>query len=825
MERPAPPRLRLRLKIIAVLFTLTGAVALLLEQAFEKMLSTLLGCSTPAAATVLGVYFAGLGLGGLAYGLLIRPHASQPILIYACLEGGIGLCALLMYLFFDDLIPVFVPLLSLGFNNFWLLQFLRMLVAVCWIMPLTFLMGASFPAIVDALEILRVPHRGRAMSKFYMINLLGGLIGVFIGLYVIFPRFGVDGALLAACLINSVACFTAILLAQGMKTRSTAYDLEENLAPIMGPSGLRYSSMLLVVAFVSGFLFFALEVLWTHLIAAVMGNSIYAFGTMLATVLLGLGVGAAVASLSSPSPKTQTLPALTNLVLSGAIILTLFYGLWPLAPIFFLAVGGSAHTFLQGEIIRWLLALFMLLPAAVILGMIYPALFRLDIFPNEQRGAVAGQLGAMNAAGCILGALVCGFLLIPYLGSEGSMRFLIALLGLCGLALCLVYLRGRARLVRILISLTTLLVVVWQDPWNRLILTSGVHVYFSPGYVLPHTNLLFFHEDTYGGMTTVVENRQSQVVRTLLTNGKFQGNDSSEMAAQVGFALVPMMFVSAFDDALVIGLGTGHSAHIIETMGFKSIDVAEIAPGIVQGARQFFPHINGGVVDRPNVHLILEDGRNVLLLRQKQYDLITMEISSLWFAGSTNLYSSEFYALVKRRLKPGGVFQQWVQLHHIGTDELLNEISTLRHVFPCVSLWVLGRQGILVASEREQIIQPGFLRQLEAHRDILSQDAITLPGRFQTMLASRLLAPGDVTRIAASYGALNTDRNRALEYASPRYNLSRVDHYRDNLLALGRWASFPPPELAAPGAGVLWEAVRQVTRRDYFHSLGLPGPP
>jgi spermidine synthase len=115
------PRLRWSLKILAILFTLTGAVALVLEQAFEKMLSTLLGCSTPAAATVLGVYFAGLSLGGLAYGRWIRPHNPHPVRTYAFLEGGIAICALLMYLLFDHLISLFVPVLALGLERFWLL--------------------------------------------------------------------------------------------------------------------------------------------------------------------------------------------------------------------------------------------------------------------------------------------------------------------------------------------------------------------------------------------------------------------------------------------------------------------------------------------------------------------------------------------------------------------------------------------------------------------------------------------------------------------------------------------------------------------------------
>ncbi len=83
--------------------------------------------------------------------------------------------------------------------------------------------------------------------------------------------------------------------------------------------------------------------------------------------------------------------------------------------------------------------------------------------------------------------------------------------------------------------------------------------------------------------------------------------------------------------------------------------------------------------------LILEDGRNSLLLHPRKYDLITIEISSVWFAGATNLFSREFYALVRSRLKPGGVFQQWLQLHHISRKEIETVLVSLRNELPKVS--------------------------------------------------------------------------------------------------------------------------------------------
>src|SRR4029453_18545150 len=134
----------------------------------------------------------------------------------------------------------------------------------------------------------------------------------------------------------------------------------------------------------------------------------------------------------------------------------------------------------------------------------------------------------------------------------------------------------------------------------------------------PDEAVLFYHEDGVGGVTSVVLNQNT---RTLLTNGKFQGNDTGEMAAQRQFAIAPMLFVRNFDRALVIGLGTGVTAHTAASAPFSAVDIAEIAPGILEASRKFFSHVNGGVLEDPKVTAHLADGRNFLLLSTKPYDL------------------------------------------------------------------------------------------------------------------------------------------------------------------------------------------------------------
>jgi spermidine synthase len=809
--------IRESLVLLALLFTLTGATALLVEQVFEKLLSTLVGASTPAAATVLAVYFAGLTLGGILYARTLQGRIRRPLKVYALFEGIVAFWALFLYFAFDTLISFFTPFLALGHDRFWLLEILRVAVAACWILPVTIPMGASFPAIVDALEQFRVPNHGRAMSAFYAFNLLGAILGAVFGPFQTFPRWGLDGTLLFIFLVNFTVLVIALTFASLLPP---AAPVAEHSSPL--PDGSRSADgmeLLIGIAFLSGLIFFSLEVVWTQLIATVLGNSIYAFAAMLAMVLIGLGLGAALTVIRFPRERHIPTVEVGKLLLLGAILVALSSGLWQNVPDALTVIGGGFNSFGKAELLRWTVAAVLLVPPATVLGTVYPTLFRLEVFPMARSGRTAGRLIAANSIGSILGALATGFGLIPLLGSEHTLKLLTCLAFGAGLIVCLRF-SGASRLW-LAIAVAALALAILQPAWNRLKLTSGKQVYFADSYVGPRAVLRFFHEDTAGGFTTVIEDPGGLgPSRTLLTNGKFQGNDSSEIEAQTAFALAPMMFVQDFQDGLNIGLGTGRTAYTIGAMGFRSIHVAEIAPGIVQAADRWFSGINGRILNDPRTRLFVEDGRNVLLLRPEKYDLITLEISSVWFAGSTNLYSREFYQLARSHVKPGGVFQQWIQIHHIGINELTSVIATLRSVFPQVSFWVTGGVGIMVASDRPQQIQPAFLTALEQHHAAIGWREEELERLFQGLVGSRLLAPEDVSSICRRYQILsNTDRNRYLEYYTPRYNNVHLNFAVLNLQRLSQFASFPTPVLASGAAGRLAEAVRGLDREQYLRRL------
>ena len=245
------------------------------------------------------------------------------------------------------------------------------------------------------------------------------------------------------------------------------------------------------------------------------------------------------------------------------------------------------------------------------------------------------------------------------------------------------------------------------------------------------------------------------------------------------------MFVPQFGRVLLIGLGTGHSARALRSLGYREIDIAEFSPGIVQAASQYYNRLNQGILSDPRVHLRLEDGRNVLLTdSHRLYDLITIELTSVWFAGATNLYSKEFYELARQRLKPDGVLQQWVQLHHIGPQEISCDLATVRSVFPHVALWYYGTQGMLVASNRPLVRR----ETATGHFQLSGLSPEGARKLVDELDAARLVSPDGVTALIRDvHPRVNTDHNRWLEYTTPRYQSSSFDWVRYNLAFLAKY--------------------------------------
>jgi spermidine synthase len=250
------------------------------------------------------------------------------------------------------------------------------------------------------------------------------------------------------------------------------------------------------------------------------------------------------------------------------------------------------------------------------------------------------------------------------------------------------------------------------------------------------------------------------------------------MNAQRFFAHYPSIFVSRFERSLVIGLGTGTTLGTIASYPWRKMDVVEISPAIIEAADKYFSSVNGGALHDPRLTLHVGDGRNFLLVEQHRYDLISMELSSIWFAGAASLYSQEFYRLVEQHMAPHGIFQQWVQLHHVTRKDFATIVHTLRTVFRHVALFYGGGQGILVASMSPLRASQSRVLALQARPEVQATTPNQRP--LLDLLNDVLVVDQDLDRFledsAREAGEpleelISTDANLYLEYATPRGNV------------------------------------------------------
>lgn len=758
------PRVRPRFSLVVLLFLVSGSTGLLYEVAFGKLLGYVFGATAYAISTVLASFMGGLALGAHIGG----KHAARfdkPLAAYGVLEVIVGLVCAVSPVALEALTRVYVSLAQQAPDSLALITALRATIAVGIVIVPTVAMGATLPILSRVVAGESGAGSERRLSLLYAINTAGGAFGALTSAYLILPELGVRGTIWAAAIANIIIGSTAFFVGKrSAKLSHESYELKPS-APEARPATNRSDreSTLLTFAFASGFVVFAAEVVETHLLALLIGNSAYAFGLMLAVFLVCLALGAARSHAFAERHKER---AMSLGLGAAALALAITMPLWAELPRLFLVAGKLVSSWGGREVVRAIAAFVILAVPTVFLGTTFPLLLG-RVAAQRDVAARVGRLTVANTIGTIFGSILTGYFILPLLGSQRSLVAVTLLLALAALAAHRTFSDKPAFEPRnFALPALAVLVALVAPTWNMARMTNGANVYFTAGP--PPDAIERVWEDVHGGVTSVA--RRGDVL-TMYTNGKFQGDNGAEMPAQRRFAHFPSMFTKHDDRVLVVGLGTGTTLGTIATYPWKHIDVVEISPSIVDASRIYFSGPARNSLKDPRVSLALQDGRNHLLVTPNRYDLVTMELTSVWFAGASSLYSHEFYELVRSRLAKDGIFQQWIQLHHIRRRELAAIIRTLRSVYPHVALFVGGAQGILVAAMVPLVASRERLDKLSTESAI--HETLGSPSMF-TLFDELVASEEDLDRFIAETPGdpyVSTDDNLFLEYATPKGNV------------------------------------------------------
>ena len=760
-EPASTPARRLGLATVALLFFASGLSGLVYQELWLRLLGLVFGVTVYAASAVLAGFMGGLALGS-AIGGRWADRTRRPLLLYGAAEVLVGLSALATPALLDLVERAYVALHPVLPHLPGTLTLVRFVLSIAVLLLPTMLMGATFPLVVRA-SLRGSRPLGEDASALYAANTAGGIAGTLLAGFWMIGGIGIGLSFQLAAALNVAVGLAAIALSsarergQAPEHAPVADDADEPTTPVR--------RRLLVVFAVSGFASLALEVVWFRVLVLFLQVTTYAFTVMLAAFLSGIAAGAAVDALLFRKRRDWLLWLVaieTLLALASVLSLALLDGSYDVLRLVEPWLGRPSD---RRNVLMLVASFLTLFPATFLMGVAFPIGLRLYVGEGAA-GARTGRFYAWNVCGSILGALAGGFLLLPLLGSRGSVLVLASasLLSAIWLALALPEASRRRG--------------GWWAGVGAVAFAVAAATARGPFEIAlarrhPGERLLWQRE---GPQASVAVHQMAQS-RILYLDGKHQADDTRpvvQIHREIG--ALALAVHPAPRRVLVIGLGGGVTAGAAALDPAARLDVVELSPAVVEGA-QWFRHVNGDLLGRPNVRMHVDDGRNVLLLTRERYDAITADIIQPHHAGAGSLYSVEYFRLAREALADDGVMVQWISLRSDQHYRLI--LRTFLNVFPEASLWgdgslVVGSKAPLRHSGEafaQRLAEPGV-------RDALAPLGVT---SYETLQALRI-AEGPALRAFVGEGPLLTDDRPLVEYylSLPR------DARAVDLSALGR---------------------------------------
>ena len=689
--------------VFFVFFFLSGFCSLVYQVVWLRVAMADFGVTTPLISIALSVFMAGLALGSWGGGRLVRRLEDRPAAFFVRLYGTAELIIGISGLVVIGLLRWGRALLvgQWGSSGYYV-------VSACWIalvlLPFCTAMGATFPL---AMAGIRGAFRGespRSFSYLYVANVLGAMAGTLMSAFLFIELMGFRRTVLVAAGLNAVVAAGAF---------AAAARLGKTRAPASQPAAKATTSAdaaILPLLFTTGLSSLAMEVVWTRQIVPFLGPVVYSFASMLAVYLAATAAGSRIYR-----GWVQRVPinSASVAVLAGCCALL------PLA-----AADPRFHTDgLLWGVLRMALGVGGF---CGVLGFLTPMLVDRWSAGDPDR---AGKAYAVNALGCIIGPLLSGFVLLPWVGERWTLALLAIPFFLFGI-------RGNRRMMAAALLASLALVT----------LTRGFEHLYAGAIV---------RRDHTATVIAAGEGMQKQ----LLVNGFGMTNLTPITKMMVHLPLASLDRPPRKVLVVCFGMGTSYRSALSWGANVTTVDLVPSVPGLFG-----FFHADGSrLLNSPRGTIMIDDGRRFLERTQELFDAIVIDPPPpVEAAGSSLLYSVEFYQVAARRLRPGGMLQQWIpkaerSVVSAAAQALGRAFAEVR-VFPSVEGWgqhLLTSNGPMnwyTAAELAARVPPA------AARDMLEWGpATTVESQFQKMLGGEM-APRKLIDADPSAPALTDDR-------------------------------------------------------------------
>jgi len=646
-------------RLLFALFFLSGFCGLLYQVVWLRICFASFGVITPVLSVVISVFMFGLFAGSWLAGRLVEALAARTRLsavwYYALAELVIGVGAFAVPHLFGlgerALLPV-------GQSDSAAYLWWSALIIAGSIFPWCFLMGTTFPLMMAYIKE-QSNDETTSFSFLYLANVIGAMTGTLVTAVVLIELLGFTRTLRVAAAMNLCIAISAGWLGLGsLGRRAGRAAAAARPRPSVAHGLGRRSRPAMVILFVTGFTSMAMEVVWTRAFTVVLKTQVYSFAFLLFTYLLATWIGSLVYRRH-----------LVRQVVLSTERLVAWLAIAALLPI----ALNDPRLHLQtvppvlGNVLRGLVALASIFPFCALLGYLTPKLI-----DKASQGSpeAAGSSYAVNILGCIVGPLVASYLMLPAMGLKLSLLLLAApylLLFLFGSAPRALRAHRREAAVLVPLALVSILVVdTYED--------QGVG--YGPG-----------ENQVRRDHTATIVSFGSGMKKMLLVNGVGITNLTTitKVMAHLPLAMLGHRPTSALD----ICFGMGTTFRSLMSWNIEATAV-ELVPSVKEAFPYYFDDANQ-VVSRPNGKIVIDDGRRFLRRTQETFDVVTLDPPPpVEAAGSSLLYSNEFYAAVRARLKAGGILQQWMPNTKGQTVQAV--VNSLLESFPYVKMY-LSHEG------------------------------------------------------------------------------------------------------------------------------------
>jgi spermidine synthase len=593
------------------------------------------------------------------------------------------------------------------------------------------LMGGTMPVLCQ-FYISRIDHLGTRTGQLYGLNTIGAAFGAMLCGFVLINSFGAQKTLYIAAGINFLVGILCILLSRRKETffagnppipRSGKNPERQKKHAISQSTNFSnpISTWALCLFAVSGFCAMAYQVFWTRLITLLIGPTTYSFTLVVSTFIIGLSAGSIIFGwLGDKIKRVFLLLVLTQIAAAGSA-LAVSHFLGNSQFLFAKLIYLIQDNFKTMMLVQSLILFVILIGPTLFLGAAFPLVSRIYAQSLSRIGKSIGVAYAINTIGAIIGSFAAGFLFIPLVGKETGLKLVVMFQFMAAFS---AYFHGKFRgwfetgakryhwIAAPTLAVAAVFLISYYPCWNRNILSRGWYRNFQDIEILlertswpdafrfgpellaqQQNNLeLVFYGDGIGGFTTVEKETTSigTIEYALNNSGKPDASSHGDQLTQTLSGHFPLLFHQDPQKILVIGLASGMTIGEVLLYPVEQVDVLEINDQVVKACQLFFTPFNNDCLNDPRTRLIIQDGRNHLALTREKYDVIISEPSNPWMSGLANLYSLDFFKLVRSRLNENGIFAQWIQSYEIDWDTFVLMGRTFKEVFPEGALIKLG---------------------------------------------------------------------------------------------------------------------------------------